>query len=110
MTRRAALWSWDDVFRFLLWFLAVAHGGMAVRVGQLACFNKDGAPPRAAVTFAGSSQSRPLPRADTRMRSPIRTFIGAARREIVYELSRRLHQAANWRAERFGPMRISPWQ
>lgn len=31
-------------------------------------------------------------------------------REFAYELSRRLRQPANCRAERFGPMRMSPLQ
>ena len=107
MTWRAALWSSDNVFWFLLWFSSVGRGRMAVRVAYLADFDQGGAPPRGAVVLAGSIQSGPLQPADTRIRSPIRTFMMVALREFAYELSRRLHRAANCRADRFGPMRIS---
>jgi hypothetical protein len=87
MTWRAALWSSDDVFWFLLWFSSLGRGPMAVRVAYLADFDKDGAAPRGAVVLAGSIQSGPLQPADTRIRSPIRTFMVIALREFAYELS-----------------------
>jgi hypothetical protein len=58
-----------------------------------------------AVTWIGF-----CPRARTRMRPRTRARDWATGSAMIYELSRGLHREANWRAERLGPIRISPLQ
>lgn len=68
---------------------------------------EDGVPQSGAQGSAGCIESGLLPPADTRMRPPMKAS-DLASLDIAYEVSRDLHWAANCRAERFGPMRISP--
>src|ERR1700689_5088893 len=49
-------------------------------------------------------------RAETRVRPRRTARDWAAEFAMLYELSRGLHRDASWRAERFGPIRISPLQ
>ena len=57
------------------------------------------------VTWTGLSRQ-----ADTQIRSLLKARIVATGFARIYELSRGLHREASWRAERFGPIRMSPLQ
>jgi hypothetical protein len=59
----------------------------------------------AAVTWMGSVRQ-----ADTQIRSRPGARGWATGFAAIYELSKVQHREANWRAERFGPIRISPLQ
>ncbi len=47
---------------------------------------------------------------DTQIRSRPKARAWATEFAMIYELSRGLHREASWRADRFGPIRISPLQ
>jgi hypothetical protein len=98
------------VFWFSILFFSALVTVVAVRGAELAVPDAGSAPPRHGDASSGPTESARLLAADTRVRSPIRTLVMVTMWDLAYELSRRLHQAANSGAERFGPMRISPWQ
>ena len=60
---------------------------------------------RVVVTWSGFGRQ-----ADTQVSPRPRARDSAAGFATAYELSRGLHRKANWRAVRFGPIRISPLQ
>ena len=60
---------------------------------------------RVVVTWSGFGRQ-----ADTQVGPRPRARDSAAGFATAYELSRGLHRKANWRAVRFGPIRISPLQ
>jgi hypothetical protein len=98
------------VFWFLVLVFCAVVAVLVVRVASVAACDVDRAGRHDEHTSGGSAQSALALAAGTRVRSPVTAFGLVAVWKLDYELSRGLHRAANCRAERFGPMRISPLQ